>query len=431
MNTIRRASLASLLIAATAAGAGPAAATSQGKRTHTSVATAASLPNTAFAASAYGTYVSGGAAGAGLSSGATATSSVSCTTTVGLTRTNKVAAVNNGVITTGAVSTTSQSIGTATSRTARSTTSVGGVNLLHGLIKASAVSTSATSTRSGTGLSSGTHDAVLTGLSVGGTKISAKVAPNTSVSLKLNGAVIGRVVINEQAKRVSGGYTATSTRALDVYITAKNALGLDVGARIVVGNSSASLAGAPAGFARGSGFATRASTINGTVTSGPTAYAGVACTGGNSTANLAGTSVPALLSVGAATTKTTSLADPTLSSHVTNNIASVGVLANLIRATGVTADTTTSRATKLSPATFIDRSKFTSLSVAGLPNVNVNVAPNTTVNLAGLGKVTFHKRVFTPTGVRVTMIYVVLGKALGGLPTGTVLEIGVSDTSVH
>lgn len=114
-----------------------------------------------------------------------------------------------------------------------------------------------------------------------------------------------------------------------------------------------------------------------------------------------------------------------------SNVASVGVLANLIKVTGLVADTTTTRASKLAPAHFSDQSKFASLSVASLPKINVNVAPNTAVNLAGLGKVTFHKRVSTPTGIQVTMIYVVLGKALGGLPTGKVLEIGVSDTSVR
>jgi len=218
---------------------------------------------------------------------------------------------------------------------------------------------------------------------------------------------------------------------LTITLTAKNSLGLDVGARVIVGHSSASLAGVPAGFAAGNGFATRASTVNGTVTSGPTAYAGVPCTGGTSTANLAGSSLPGLLSVGAATTQDTSVTNPTLSSHVVNSIASVGVLSNLIKATGIVADTTTTRDTKSGPAHLRDASKFGSLSVAGLPGIGVNVAANTTVNLAGLGKVTFHKRVSTPTGTRVTMIYVVLGQALGGLPTGTVLEIGVSDTSVR
>lgn len=391
---------------------------------------AVALGNVGYTTGAYGTYIAGAVAGNGISSGPTAATGINCTALAGRTTTNTTATANLGVAKTGAVHSTSQTIGSATSKTARSTTSVGSVNLLNGLITASAVSTTSTSTLSSAGAASGTNNTTITGLKVGGVAISANTKPNTTLTLKLSGKTIGQVIVNEQVKTTSGGTVTSNTRALEVRLTTA-ALGLNAGARVIVANSSAALNPVPAGFAGGDAYALKTTLLTGAVKNGPLAYQSVACAGGNRTANTASASLPSLLGIGATSTATQSSASPTLSGTATNTIASISVLNGLISATGIKASTTTTRAGKLALPVVSDHSTFGVLRVAGVPVITAAVKPNTTISLASLGKVTLHQVTRTSTGIKVVMVHIVLNKALGSLPTGSTIDLGVSETSAH
>ncbi|GAB3582447.1 choice-of-anchor P family protein [Calidifontibacter terrae] len=394
------------------------------------VTAAVPLTDVAYNSYGYSTYISGALASSGIKSGFTGYSSVGCTTQEGVTHTNQLPSANLGVATVGAVTSTAKSAGSTSSRTASGATYVGAIRLLSGLISADAVWTSSTSTITSTGVASGTNASKLVNLVVGGVAISAATAPNTTLSLKLNGVVIGRVVINQQSKVLAGGYVITATDALDVTMTA-NALGLGAGARVIVGRSYAALAAVPVGFAGGTGYGLKATTIDGTVKAGPLSLANVPCSGGSAIGNVAGTAVPGVLSIGAMKTTASSVAAPTLTSSVTSSVAGVNVLSGLITANTVTASSGTSRAMKAGPVTALDRSTFLGLKVLGFPLIGDSVAPNTKLVLPGLGTVTLHKVTRTATSIRVVMVEVVLSKVLGALPTGTKIEIGVSESSVR
>ncbi|AKU16971.1 hypothetical protein VV02_15735 [Luteipulveratus mongoliensis] len=369
---------------------------------------------------------------ANLRSGPTSYSGVSCTSLAGLTRKNSVASLNlPGVLTGGAVSTTSKSISDARGRTAEATSTVGAINLLKGAVTAKALSTKASSTVSLAGAASGTNSMTLVGLTIGGRTVGADVSPNTTLALNVGGKPLAKVVINEQGKTTVNGLVRAYTRALHVTVNAKNTLGLPIGAEIVVGQSSAALNAVPAGFATGNGYALKATLLNGTVKSGPHAYMSVPCAGGAAHNSTADGSVPGLVSAGVTTVDTKSTTVPSTKTDVNSTIASASVLGGLVKATGIKAETSASRLAPMSPVVTTDTSKFLSVKVAGLPAITGAVAPNTKVRVPGLGSVTFHKVEKTATGIRVTMVYIVLEKLLGNLPTNSVVELGVSESGVR
>ncbi|NHN57309.1 hypothetical protein G9U51_16175 [Calidifontibacter sp. DB0510] len=431
MSSLRSTLFALLAFALTLATgvAAPTATASTGPTTLTTL-TPVPLSSVGYSTYAYASYISGALAGSGITSGTTSWSAISCTATPGLTRTNSLASVNAGAVTTGTVASSAQSIGTTSSRTARSTVSVQSLRALSGLITADAVRSTSTSTYTSAGAASGTNSTTLTNLRINGVAISATTAPNTTIALRLNGSTIGRVVVNAQSKAANGPTVTTQTTALDVTMTSQ-ALGLGAGARIVIGRSYAALPAVPAGFAGGFGYSLKATAANGVVKTGPLSYMSVPCSGGTASASVASGSVPSVLTAGAAKTTTSSTTYPTLSSRATNTIASANVLNGLISASAIVADTTTTRATRTATPVPTDRSSFGSLKVTGFPLITPAVAPNTTVTVPGLGRVTFHKVTRTTTGIQVTMIYIVLGQALGALPTGSVIELGVSNSSVR
>ncbi|ASN39645.1 hypothetical protein CGQ24_11870 [Arthrobacter sp. 7749] len=78
-----------------------------------------------------------------------------------------------------------------------------------------------------------------------------------------------------------------------------------------------------------------------------------------------------------------------------------------------------------------DTSTFTNLRIVGLPAINASVAPNTVIQVPGLGKVTLHKVSKSSTAIAVTMVEIVLNKAVGTLPVGSTIQIGYSNSSVR
>jgi len=154
----------------------------------------------------------------GVHSDPTAPTSVFASGTRGKTTENSIAAVNLAPLgRVGAVKTTGVGVNTLSVGTVTTTASAADINLLGGLITASAISSRATATLAGASGASKIVD-----LKIGSTRIPLNVKPNTVLKLG-----IGKVTINQQIK--SG--RSITVRAVDI-VLGKAAYGLPAGAEV-------------------------------------------------------------------------------------------------------------------------------------------------------------------------------------------------------
>lgn len=390
----------------------------------------AATASTGVSASAYGTYV---VVGGLVRSGPTALAAIGCTTSFGRTVTGSTAAVNvPAAASVGATRTSASSAQSASGHSSRASSTTSGVNLLGGLVRADAVTSTSSAARSTAGALTGSNQSQLVGLKVGGRALNAVPAPNSAISLKTStGAALATVYLNQQAKAVVGNDLQVSTVALRVVVTGKNSLGLPIGSRIDVGVSRTTLSRPILGLVSGSGYATSATLANGAVATSRTALAYPPCTGGSGKATLATAGVPGLVSTGTTTTEVLSKATTlSRSSSVKNTIAGPRVLGGLISADAVIADTSVSQAAPGAVPVVSDRSRFVGLRIAGLPAISSSVKPNTVITVPGLGRVTLHKVVRTSKSVDVVMVEIVTNRVFGSLPTGSVIRVGASATTL-
>jgi len=108
------------------------------------------------------------------------------------------------------------------------------------------------------------------------------------------------------------------------------------------------------------------------------------------------------------------------------------VLSTLVQATAVTADAEASSSGG-SPSFSDAGSSYGSLSVAGHPDIGVDVPPNTQVTIAGLGTLWLHRVIQDSNSIEVRMIELevtVPGNPLG-LEVGTDVRVAVASASVH
>lgn len=263
-----------------------------------------------------------------------------------------------------------------------STSTVQGVSLLHGMIKATAVKAEANSTATFTAAASNENGSELAGLSVAGVPISALPAQNTKVALP----GIGYVVLNE----VSGPATGTSTTSIDVrmihvYVTTANTLGMNVGTQIIVGHAQSAFARTAAPYVpAATAYSLLVRGVAGDIhaSSGPWSIASVDCTSGSDTNRLAEASTAA----GSVGSMVNAVSNTNASGSTTaaagSNTTSATLLRGLISAQAIVTRASASR----SGATFArsGTTTFTALKVAGTSFAS-SVPPNTRVNLAGIG----------------------------------------------
>jgi hypothetical protein len=390
----------------------------------------AAVSATGVAASAYGTYA---VVGGVVRSGPTALASIGCTSVFGTTSTGYTAGVTiPSVGSVGATRTSASSSESTTARTGRATSTTAAVNLLGGLVRADAVSSASTATQGMTGSLTGSGQAQLTGLKVGGQSLNAVPAPNSAVTLRTStGSAMATVYLNQQTKAMVGNDLQVTTAALRVVITGSNSFGLPVGSRVDVGVSHVALSRPVLGLVSGVGYATSANLANGTVASSRTALAYPPCTGGSSRATLATAGVPGVVSTGTTTTEVLSKVSTTArSSYVRNTITAPSVLVGLISADTIIAETSVTQSAPGTAPIVSDTSRFVGLRIADMPSITSSVPPNTVRTVPGLGRVTLHKVVRTAKSVEVVMIEVVTDRVLGSLPTGSVVRIGVSATTL-
>lgn len=369
--------------------------------------------------SAYGSYAAVGSVQSGT------TSPVSLCTTKGPDeRSNSTGAVNlAGIGTIGAVTTRTSTNVLLGTRSTVSSTSTAGVNLLGGLVQASAITTRATVSRTATGTTTTKGETTFAGLRVGGVAVSATPKANTTLTI----ADVATVQLNTQVGADSQSFTVTGLR---VNLLSGNRLRLATGT-VIVGRSVASTGAPVHHLPYGNAYATQVD-VAGKVTSGRTAAVGLPCGGsyGKTLTNrLAAVSVPRVLTTGAGTSTAASTDSATSTSATTSNtIASVRLLDGLVTLKGVT-----TRANAVRTATGVTTSS-TGTSVTGLQvrgtSVTVGTGENAKVSLAGIGTLTVRGTTRTSTGITVHAAELTLDTAVAGLSKGTVLTVGSSAAGV-
>lgn len=416
-----------ITIGATVALVAPQAAAAPASTAHKAAASAAK-PGVAYSGSAFGTQVN--LLNGTVTSGATARAGVSCTREGGLQDAQSVAGVSLPVFgKTGAVTTLARTTETSTYKRTNTQSQVGKVNLLGGRITADAIKTNSSAYAKANGTRSGVNTMTFTNLKIGGRTISANVAKNSKITI----AGIADITVNQQSRSTSstGAYTAKTT-GLIIRLLPGNTLGLAAGSTIQIASTTATVQELPDNqIYTGAGFSTRVRALSGAVTSSATALAGVPCTGGSAVSNLAGVNVPLLLGSGTTSTSARGVSESTrIYSKVTNTTASPRILGGLITADAIKAETTTSRSKATGQYYRSNTSTFAGLKIAGKSVARADLKANSVVNIPGVAKVTINKQATGTRSILVTALHVELLKSVGGLPTGSVVEVGYSGTGL-
>lgn len=356
-------------------------------------------------------------------SGETALAQLSCTSLGGLYKTNSTAASNLGALGSLGVTTShTATIANSTVREAAANNTVAHVNLLGGQITASAVTARSASERTSSGLSAHQSSDLL-GLKIGGKAISASVPPNTTINLPF-----AQVILNQQAGSRTATYVSSADVAIRVHLLAGSPYG-PAGTDLIVARAGTHLSPYQFGYLSGHAAGSYVNALATGVTSGFTANAPLACDGGSRTNVVATVNLGALGTLSGVRSTAVSSVSPTYVVGTTaNTIASASILNDAIKAglinTKVTASQAYGQAVKL-----VDGSSFGTLSVFGAP-IKLPVAPNTTINVLGLGAVTFDYRTQTSHTMYVASIKITLNTQIGTLVPGTRILIGYATSSV-
>lgn len=140
---------------------------------------------------------------------------------------NNIAGVDlPGIVSTGAVHTTAVGTVSVASTNGQTTASVAGLNLLSGLVAATAITADATASTGGSGVSLSDSGSIFVGLAVTGHPEIVNPAANTHVSI----AGLGTLWLH----RVIQTSTSIEVRMVELVVDADNTLGLQIGADVRV-----------------------------------------------------------------------------------------------------------------------------------------------------------------------------------------------------
>jgi hypothetical protein len=170
------------------------------------------------------------------------------------------------------------------------------------------------------------------------------------------------------------------------------------------------------------------------VTAGRTFPISMPCLGTNGrlrTNTGVGVTVPGLLTTGTITDTARGTVDANAATgEMTSTVDDANVLTGLVTATVIRADAHAS--TDGSTFKFRDTgSTFATLSVAGFPGIDANVAANTQITVPNVGTLYLHRVIRTAHSIEVRMIELVLTNVVNGLPIGTDVRVAVAEASAH
>ncbi len=376
---------------------------------------------------AFGSSVT--SAGGVVTSGETARIGFGCGTPAGLQREASSASVNlDSLMRVG----TTVSTASTTENPAAATTSstVQSIDLLGGLVSASAVTSVASASNNGNGYSVSAAGTNFASLNVLGLPLLLNVSPNTKIALP----GIGYVVLNEQKRRVTPVSASLRVTGIHVVVTTQNLLGYEVGTNIFVGQAAAALSAPSGGFLGGFAYGTQVNAA-GLLTSSPTFKVTMPCGGTNNVLrdNTGGAlSIPLVLNSGTIqNTVQGSTTTTTADGQSTSTLQDVNILDGLITATGIRSVATANRAggvTSLSAA----GSTFATITVSGSTLVVADIAPNTRIDLLGVGTLYLNRVLTTSKAIEVRAIELVISVAqIGGLPVGATVRVAVANASAR
>lgn len=372
--------------------------------------------------------------------GPSAFTTVACTSQTGLERSANAAAVDlpNGLGHVGATenhaSTVEEADGT---KSAVSTTETAGASVLGGLVEVGAITTKAVASHNGSDYVA-EHESKIAHLEIAGKEIDAEVGPNTTIDLSLPGVgSIGKVELNKQEEQWIGDEFKVNTTAIHISILEDtDALGLNAGTHIYIGQSRSSLLEPNPGYLAGDAYATKLTVNAGhneepLISHGPTSYSALHCLGGESSNTLSTADVKDLADAGGAESSAEGTVTESETAGTTQvRVAGASVLDGLVTADAVKAVATAKRLPD-GPVMLSDEgSTLANVTVAG-KEIDVNAGENTTIDVAGLGQVTLNKVTKTDEAITVTMIEVVIGVDNLAYPIGTKLEIGTARAEVR
>jgi hypothetical protein len=305
------------------------------------------------------------------------------------------------------------------------------LNMLNGLITAQEVkAVSTTSIDSQGNLSSSAAGSTFVNLVVAGNVINGLPAPNTTIQL----AGFGKVVLNEQVFSKRTGFASLNLSMVHLYITQTNVFNIKVGTQAIVSYATSGITVVP-GPAAVDGYSYGTSVVGKLVNSSPTAPISIGCsgTGGNTITNSVATvNIPNILTSGTVVDTGSANVTPTaVNSQTSDTIQTINLLSGL-----VTVNTIQAQASASTPDgvnfTFNSSGSFTNISVAGHPEINDTVPPNTKISIANLGVLYLHRVLQTKNDIAVIMIELNVNQANQyNLPIGADIKIGVAEASLH
>ena len=330
------------------------------------------------------------------------------------------------IVTGGATNTTASS----SLNMAQATADTVSINLVAGLISAQEIKAVTTTTIDSSGvLHVSSTGSTFNNLVILGHVYNGSVPANTRITLPL----LGYVVLNEQTSNVGTNSASLAINMVHVHVTGFNLLGLQVGTEIIVSNAVSGIINvfAPAIITGGS-FATQVT--GNPLTSAQTAPVALPCLGTRGvilTNTLAGLTLTSILTSGTIT--------DTAESNL-NNVASSGITTSTLQNLNLLSGLVTASVIRSQTNTFINSSthyllsgsgSFVNLTVAGHPEINDHVAPNTQVSIAGLGTLYLYRIINnfpSPHSVEVRMVELVVTESNPlGLPIG--LDVIVVDAN--
>jgi len=401
---------------------------------------AATLLKGSFRGQAYATFANAEAGPVATQLGRSAFQPCPCRGTGGKTLSNTVDTVKAGdngrTLTANGTLSTVFTEKTSTSARVRNTSTVTGLSAFDGAITADTIKAVANTSANATTINSTPTGSTFVNLRIAGEPVSANVAPNTRVDLP----GVGYVLLKSVKKSGDGqSFSKITVEMLTIVVTQTNDFDLPVGSRIVVAHAVSGYSRTePAVIVGGQAYAATALTTTDDFNNrvGKAAFVVIGCegTGGKTRTNNVNTlDVEGVLSSG--TGKTTAFGGPTTSGTVaktTAEVQNVNLLGGLIVADAVKA---------VAKDTFKNGQRFSStqgtqfvgLEVAGR-QLPVDVAPNTRIDLAGVGYVIVNEQKLPAQGstakTEVNGLRVVVEKNnTFGVPVGTQIIVAHADST--
>jgi hypothetical protein len=313
------------------------------------------------------------------------------------------------------------------------TSEVNDISLLSGLITADTLRLVSTTTHDLAGFHTSTDGTRWVNLKVAGTSVGT---PGVNQRIDLPG--LGYVVLNEQTLSSAAQGTTFTVTLLHVVITAA-IRGVEAGTEITVAGATSGivlgLQGALSGFAFGTFVMVPGRPA--VIISGKTAQVALPCIGTKgttTTSTISTVSVDNILTGGVVTDTAFGQIEPSeVTGETTSTIAGLNLLNGTVTADAIVSDaharTTDGGLTiQLSDA----GTGFVNLQVAGFPAIGDDVAVNTHVDIAGLGRLWFRHTRVTKNAITIVAVELVVNRENTlGLAIGTDIQIGVADAAAY